>query len=299
MLWTATLTPAQDFATAVRSPHTLAKYVEAHNDFAWDEMAKALGITDDRIYLQECHPCTARLIEVTSPAQAIVVLANEGTGLRVLLRYDRTTRNTWKFTDAWSPFAKFDNQQSLRHVGRKSFLVNSGAGSLGTGFEATYEDWFDLIQPAFAPVFSFIPKSHILFTSPVVGRIATARISGISTTPGEKITVEYSVDFVTNADQLLLFRRKAKGIFVRGADGKFALDLTRSTVRNAELQDFFEAREDEASWADHFLKFNKAELTGIARGTNTEKRTWLIAWLKTAPDTPESRDLKRLFSLRR
>ena len=65
-----------------------------------------------------------------------------------------------------------------------------------------------------------------------------------------------------------------------------------------EPLNFYKAREDEAFGPSCFLKFDQTDLTANGRGTNTEKRTGLAAWLKTVPDPPVSLKLGRLLAAR-
>jgi hypothetical protein len=72
------------------------------------------------------------------------------------------------------------------------------------------------------------------------------------------------------------------------------LDQSLSTATAKAVERFYEN-----AWAPdnkaEFLQFNLKGLIGVATGKDSKARLWLSRYLRTAPDTPESRQLKALL----
>lgn len=131
------------------------------------------------------------------------------------------------------------------------------------------------------------------------GEIPAGESSQLRPRPAKTIVVAYQVHFYAPLDEgkgLTLCQRTDRVTYTRSGSENFKADRRHSTVSEAEIEEFYDIQDSADVLPEDFLKFNKAPLRAIARGPRTAQRDWLTAWLKTAPDTPESRELRHLLS---
>jgi len=150
-----------DIAIAAKSPMTLARYVESHSTVDWGALWKALGTRNPDV--PPCgnasyNMCSTQIATVSNPAQSILIIQR---GLPrsndIYLRYLRKASGDWQF--AGERVVYINNGLRQREVAQswgKPFLkISSDHSQVGAAITQEGEDWFDLTQPDFEPVFSF------------------------------------------------------------------------------------------------------------------------------------------------
>jgi hypothetical protein len=106
-------------------------------------------------------------------------------------------------------------------------------------------------------------------------------------------TVEFLKEGLT--ETIALGKRTDRLVFVRNSGDVFKLDKRLSTATAREVGWFYDVTEDPFS-AEAFLKFDFSALSDLATGKDEKARSWLVNFLKNAPDVPESRRLRALLT---
>jgi hypothetical protein len=161
------------------------------------------------------------------------------------------------------------------------------------------DEWFDLTQPDFKPVFSLTVDGSEGGFVYAVGRTIHTEYKTAGTANIERIEVTLAVHFDgIDLDQPF----NCIGVYERSKHEKaFKLVAAYKTDDGAPL-----SRADFADLADPFLAPSSEKLLAyalpglrsIAAGPNQEARQWLASVLNRAKDSPEKRDLLRLLANR-
>jgi hypothetical protein len=168
---------------ASKSPTRLARYIESHEVFDWVALAGALGIPAPGRYNHRCggareqNPCSTQVVNVLSPDQAILIVQGEMLALRdVYLRYLRKPNGEWQFAGERTAFVKtYPRRHEVARLNGRPFLkIASDYSQIGSGLMQEVEDWFDLTQPDFEPVFSFTPRGSAAGFGLAVDRAVSA-----------------------------------------------------------------------------------------------------------------------------
>ena len=215
----------------------------------------------------------------------------------VFLRYQSVGAGAWRFSGAYAPEVKyFHPEHRLARFGGKPFLIVTEQGQAGTGLSSKVESWIDLTMEGFRPVLAFTAEGDYDPPFNGVGRSVRGFVVSMTTQPVERITVAFDIEFEGFEDRLPIGGRRDQVVYSRTGRGDFELDQSLSTATAKEVEDFYENvdghdNDDKAE----FLKFHLKGLTGVATGEDNKGRLWLSRYLQTAPDTPESRQLKALL----
>lgn len=144
----------REIGRAAKSPYDLAKYINSHDEIDWKSLWQSLGI-EAPLGVGCSMNCTAELITVQNPDQVILLL-NATLPRDVYLRYQREGAGMWRFTGKY--FANVWDGNPHRHnivrAGSTQFLVVSTHGGHGSDLDEEMQDWLDLSQPTFEPVFA-------------------------------------------------------------------------------------------------------------------------------------------------
>jgi hypothetical protein len=148
----------EELANAARNPYELARYIDSHAGFEWAPLWKALRVTNPPI-MPKCEPkpfsssCPVDLITVLKPSQVIVAVQSwpEDAYLRFL-----RDASGWRYAGSYEAFKKnFAGRHEVSRIAGKPFLRVSCQGASGSNWDSEYEQWLDLTQPDFEPVFGF------------------------------------------------------------------------------------------------------------------------------------------------
>jgi hypothetical protein len=183
-------------------------------------------------------------------------------------------------------------------AGGKPFLkISSNHSQFGFGVTQEVEDWFDLTQPDFEPVFSFTTEggaSHIGFLP--IGWTIQAHPT-ISQTAGD-INVALFVHFTAegldvSAQYNAVYDRPQgqKKFILRSAGTGLGFGAAMPTKDFEELADPFQLPPIEK-----LLVYTLPGLRDIATGSNSDAKKWLQQILSSAEDTPEKRTLLDLLT---
>jgi hypothetical protein len=155
-----------EIAVAAKSPITLARYVESHSIVDWKALRSTLSLKESQYWLAPCGsnfraaeaPCSAETVTVANPEQATVIIRGGDFSYAVeYLRYLQDPKGGWQFAGENSAFKKDGpSHHEVMRVGGKPFLkIFSNHSQVGMGISQEVEEWFDLTQSDFEPVFSF------------------------------------------------------------------------------------------------------------------------------------------------
>jgi hypothetical protein len=299
-----------EIALAAKSPNALARDVESHRTIDWKALRTALGLTESKNWQAPCGvdspvvdaPCSVDAVTVSQPDQAILIIrGREFSWAAEYLHYWKTSGDGWRFSGEKSVGERnAPSEHRLMQIGDKPFFVISGDYSqIGFAIHQVLEDWFDLTQKSFEPVFSVtVDGSHWRFAFGV-GRTIHADYVVSQTAGLERIGLTLSTHFDgVGLDQEAKYfgvyeRRPGEKTFkLRGAYS--GADRRRMSISDfAELADPFSGLPNET-----LLAYALPGLQKIATGSDRDAREWLRLILSNATDTPEKRTLLELMARR-
>ncbi len=299
--------PPVEIALAAKSPLTLARYVASHKVLDWKVLQSVLSTQAGKEYFRVCgeseeDPCSVEIETVLEPAQTILILqAADPKKYDVYVRYLQKKNGDWQFTGTHEAMVgEYPRRHEFAQVNGKPFLkVASDHTQIGIALLQEVEDWFDLTQLTFQPVFSFTRQGSYEPFSEEVGRAVRAwatpkRVDGV-----DAIDVTLTVTF--NGPDVGV-HVEFEGIYKRSSGARiFSLQAAYSNVdRRAviPLEDFAGLGGvdfDEIS-NERLVFYAFPGLKKIASGPNKVAREWLRFVLGNVGDTPEKRALTELFA---
>jgi hypothetical protein len=306
------VSPAADegsFAAAVRSPEALARFVESHRTIDWKSLRNALALKESPFWLAPCgsdfpaaeSPCSTETTTVLNPDQAIVIIRG-GTLSIEYLRYLKDPKVGWRFAGENNALQRNSpSHHEVVRLGDKPFLaISSDHSQVGVAIEEVHEDWFDLTQADFEPVFSGTVDGSQWRFGLGVGRTMHATINPSLSTGRERIDVLLDVQFDgVGCDQKALYL----GNYERAAnEKKFTLrdvHLLPGTGTPISPKDFEDLANPFSGLSnERLLVFALPGLEKIAVSSDPQAREWLRSILDHAANTPEKRVLLDLLGSR-
>jgi len=297
--------PQTDLLRAAQSPYDLAKYAESHDQIDWSPLWAAWKINEPT-HLRPCgtdptNRCAAEILALVNPNQTILLLqSSELTFHDIYLRYRQQQDGSWSFAGEYHAFIKqFPRRHEVVRLWNKPFLkVSHDESQIGAGYTQEVEEWFDLTQPDFEPVFSFTVQGSEQRFSMGVGRSLNALAIPLVQNP-EEIILDLNVTFLGSGLEL---PANYSGTYSRKpGEKKFTLrsasvDPTRTALATGAfeaLAGIFELTNEQ------LLVYALPGLRKIATSTNPEDKEWLKQVLEEAKDTPEKRELEKLLAPKR
>lgn len=297
------------------SPYEIAVFVESHPEANLKELWRRLGIqglnfaknwrgnSDPETFMEDCGHCTA---------ETFAYDLDEEPGAEVLLRIaDGPSENcrylVFKDTDnAWKLLGHIDHDFGRYRMPHHTIILSKGRtwlaiqqqGQSGSGVALYFDRLFLVNRHALQEVMSFTSEGH-QSSSSSPGRAFSGRVLNCELTNGlARIEIEFTVSYLnewsSGPQPAVLFTKRRKALFV-GKPGRKALafDAPHSTLSQRELDAVCNI--DSLSNED-FLKYNFAELSHIATGTNSQPRKWLEHLLETCDRTADKRRLNLLLA---
>jgi hypothetical protein len=292
-----------EIAIAAKSPMTLARYVESHRTIDWGALGLALRIREIGLVPPPCGggggSCSAEVVNVLNPDQAILIVRGDSPIPNdVYLRYMRKSNGGWQFAGQQIALTNGSpGHHRFMRLGGKPFLeITSEISQTGAGWVQDIEDWFDLTQQDFEPIFSFdLYGSEDRFGTGV-GRNFHASCTIHHVSGLETIDVILNVHFVGRG---LDFSATYLGVYDRPKTEK------KFTARNAYVglglrtmmpTEDFEELDGIGPSNEKLLVYALPGLQKIASGSDPYARQWLQSVLDHAKDTPEKRTLLGLLA---
>jgi hypothetical protein len=297
-----------EISLAVKSPATLARYVESHRIVDWKALRSALGLKESEYWLAPCGsnfpaaemPCSPEIATVVNPDQAIVIIPG---GYTVeFLRYLQVRKDVWQFAGEFSAFQRNSpSHHEFVQFGAKPFVkIASDLSQNGMATQQVLEDWFDLTQPDFDSVFSVTVDGSQSRFGFGVGRTIEAKCVFSQSAETEQIDMTLNIHFDGPGLDLpvtysAVYGRAAseKKFAIRGA---YSGSDRRTTISNEdfeELADPFSGLSNEK-----LLAYALPGLQKIAAGSDADAKEWLQSVLNEAKDTPEKKALLELLTKR-
>ena len=290
----------EQLARAAKNPYDLARFVDSHPRFDWEVLWKAFAIKP--LLYQPCgglsdggKQCSTELINVLDPDQVILVIQDDSTHIDIYLRFIQERDGNWRSAGVHQTFIR--NHPRRHEVDRsagKPFLRISAQGISGSGVDSEIEDWLDLTQPGFEPVFSFTVQGH---QQPVGYRIGR-RIFGYATAEKDAIDVVLEAHFEGGGSVLAVKHYSA--VYTRAAGAKeFSFQTAydgmdrKTKISLAEFDALADV--DEGPSNEALIRYAISGLKEIATGRDSDAKTWLNQSLTLVKDTPEVRELKALM----
>lgn len=287
--------PDAEIVSAAKSPFDLARYINSHDDIAWEPLWKSLGV-DVNLGLACPINCEAELITVDNPEQVILIV-NASLPYDVYLRYQKGAGGEWRVTGKY--YANVWDGTPHRHeivrAGRTQFLLISTNGGHGSGLGEEMENWLDLSRSGFDPVFSYAVRGH----SDAMGAGISREIEGSAhaTSPTE-IELRLTMYLSYSSGGVGLGRFEFFGNYTRAMGGTFALQSVRSgyppsPITKEDFQSFVRASGESE---EQDIKYALPRLKEIAAGKNDDATQWLKRILDRTADSPEKRALLELLA---
>jgi hypothetical protein len=304
--------PAVDLADAAKSPIALARYIDTHIGFAWEPLWAALGVdTADALnsYFR-CEnrvDCKTDLLTFSDPDQTILLITNDP--WQTYLRYFGTSMTGWRFAGAYTPMPMryFKERHGALRFHNKPFLRIASQGASGSDVGSEYEEWFDLTQPDFKPVFSFSPQGWGLdYVTPeppviVINHRYKELASAIQGDPGETIRLHIEVSFTGRDDsrEFDLGSAGYDGVYSRDQGQKMFTLRAAYTALNKTARipnERFQALDGSFYFKNEEVLFYLLNrLKQIASGPDSAEKGFLRSFLTKCKDTPEKRALQALM----
>jgi hypothetical protein len=298
-------------AAMARSPEGIQRFVEAHANFDWGPLWRALKLPAQTTPLpcaaeSAWQICSSELITILDPAQAIVHLQRSDSHSETFLRYMRMSDTNgpakWRFAGVFQSSAKyFPIRHRILMFAGAPFLAVTGQEVSGTGVSSEVETWMDLRDTGFMPVLSYtIEGQYSALFEGYISRKFRGTVVALRKDPGESITVSYHMDFTDDQDpeQIMTLGAREDSVVFTRKGAVFAMDATISTVREAEFDKLY-AKFGDALSCDEFVHYDFAALSDIAmapEGADDRRKVWLGKYLEDWCDvTPESTVLEGLI----
>jgi len=285
-----------DLTRAAQNPFDLARFIDSHPHFDWNELWKALQT--EPMQIPDCdfmgQGCWTELIQVLDPDQVILLVQGD-VWSDIYIRFLHEKNGGWKFSGVYPASIRFtERRHEIDRVGGKPFLVVS------IDVNSRYAEWFDLTVPGFEPVFGFTMEGYLsLFTFDISRKVfATVLLDNRN-----QISVMLDVRFL-GADgnaEYDLGRTFANAKYNRTTEtGKFQFrgTFTGFGEHGPSLSESaFNALTDFESGPtnEEMVRYILPNLKEIARGKENGRRKWLRDFVMHAKSTPEIRELKALL----
>lgn len=291
----------QRLATAAKSPDTLADFLKSGADFEWRAMWEVLGVRDPGLRLAPCppdwKPCPVEVVQAGSPNQVILIAqAVFGHSQDVYLRFDRQKSRAWKCEGAWPAESNEDfHDYKLVRVGNRPFLrVASNRSQVGFAIQHIFEEWFDLAQPGFQPVFSITTEGgHAGFGLGVSRDVKTdVRFREASGVDQVEVTLRVLFDGMGMKQENVFL-----GFYER-RKGERAFRIVRAFSAGKTViptSDFLALADPFAGIANQLVQYALPAPRKIARGSDVEAKERLRSVLRDASDTAAKRELLQLL----
>jgi len=291
---------AQDdeLVRAATNPYDLARFIDSHLGFDWSVLWKALGTPGT--FIQPCgkpsnglRGCSTEVIGVQNPDQAIVLVVGDSTPADAYIRYLKQPDGSWKFSGVQAAFIR--NHPRRHEVDRSSgtpYLRVARQGIYGSDVDSEIEVWYDLSQPSFEPIFTFVSQGHQQRFAFGIGRT----VFGVMQPAKYAIDVTLQVEFFGTDG----YRQYSLGVelyrarYVRPDLSKpFSPRMQESKVSGKEFEALADLNQGPSD--EDLIRLDLHGLTEVATGKDAAAKTWLRDLLKRCKDTPEVRKLKALL----
>jgi hypothetical protein len=288
-----------ELSRVANNPYDLARFVDSQLGFDWGPLWKALR-TEPR-FIQPCGKltdgkkhCSTELITVLDPDQVIVLIQGDLTPADVYLRYLKEKTGRWHFVGAHESYVH--NHPRRHEVDRstgKPFLRISSQGIRGSDVDSEVENWFDLSQPGFEPVFSFTVQGNQRRVFGIGRRIFQTAVADKDTLD-VVLQVEYFGAAATLGDA------EYNAVYVRGPGAKrfnfqaaFAGFGDKAKIPKAAFEELADL--DEGPSNEDLIGYTMPRLKEIAAGGDGEAKEWLKHFLDSVNATPEALELRALL----
>ena len=294
-------TPDSELVSASKSPYDLARYIDSHTNFDWKPLWNSLGLVDASLLPCEWPAgCSTELLTVLEPQQTVLVIDTQWNA-EVYVRYFGSESGGWRRAGAYAvPIKNYPPRHQVSRLDRKSFLRIAAQGVSGSDVSSEVEQWIDLNQPDFKPVFAFTTQGHQSRLGFGISREihASARPDIIGQVETIKINLEvrYSgidVDLGGWSQYTATYERDPQQKDFTLRDVKSGLTGS-STMSNKEFEDLVDLDAGPAN--EHLLVYALAGLKEVASGKNVNAKEWLRSMLGHCKDTPEKRELFELLA---
>jgi hypothetical protein len=299
------LCPAQSqIVQAAKSPDTLARFLESHHEIDWAGLRRSLGLPKSQYWMAPCgggfwaadRQCTVEVQQIERPRQVILIIRGDIVAVSAeYLRFVWDAKGGWHFAGEYNADQMYSNRGVYHFLefGERVFLaVSSDHSQNGFATQQVMEDWFDLSQPGFAPVFSItLDGSNGRFGFGLSREIHAS--CGFNRAPGvETIEVDLRVtygEYGTSNDESYvgIYERRtneAKFTIRRAYEGQDRKPFPPADF--VDLDDPFSGIVNEK-----LLVYSLPSLREIASGTDDDAKSWLRLVLDHIKDTPEKRIL--------
>ena len=256
----------------------------------------ALGV--EPLRFQPCgnpggERCSTELLTVLDPDQTILLI--QGTPADVYLRFLSEHAGAWRFAGVHEAYIR--NHPRRHQIDRstgKPLLRISRQGVYGSGLDSEVEDWFDLTEPGFKPVFSFSVQGH----EERYGLGISRSVAGTLIAGKDEINVVIDVQFsgeghsLGSSEYSAVYRR-SKGSTESSLQEAYAGLGHRSKIPPTEFEDLADLAGGPSN--EDLIRYALPGLKELATGGDVEAKEWLKQFLATVDDTPEVRELKALL----
>jgi hypothetical protein len=302
----AQIPPQPEIALAVKSPTSLARYIESHPVVEWSAIRRALDLGESEHWLAPCGPkspygnrCSTETVTAKKPEQAILIVGSASSYALEYLRYIEEPSGDWRFSGELNVLQRNgpSHHQLTSHWNRPFLAISSDHSQHGVAIRQVVEDWFDLTKPDFKPMFSFTTDGSEYRWSYGVGRTMHETCKVRRTAQAEVIDLALDIHFDgvgldQKATYVGIFERREKERTFKLRSAYAGLDRSKPipTEEFADLADPFSGIDNE-----ELLGLALPGLEKIARGTDADAKEWLKSILNDAKDTPEKRRLLDLL----
>jgi hypothetical protein len=281
--------PDPEIVRAAKSPYDLARYINSHDEIDWEPLWRALGV-DAQLGLPCSMDCAVELIMVENPEQVILIV-DASLPYEVYLRFQKSEAGEWRVTGRY--YANVWNGNPHRHeivrAGSTQFLVVSTHRAHGSDVDEEREDWLDLSQTGFEPVFSHTvhgnERRRYGYERDITGS-ASANSAGI----------DLRIHYMLPGDGCILGDVSLEATYVRRTGPEFVIQSARlqfgASIPTEDFQDLAGISPSDES----LIRYSLPQMMKIASGDNAKQKECVRDYLSHASETPEKKQLLDLLA---
>jgi hypothetical protein len=191
------------------------------------------------------------------------------------------TEETWKFIGKLDARGEryYPPTHRIESGDGRTWFVTREVLKRGPAAHFSREVWHELKEMELKPVLSYAVEGRDLPCQGLLGRSYKSLLlrhgleNGVYTIPLQ-LLVSYNIPNCARADDSRpLFAKGHKAYYLwDDKAGRFVLDTSRSDVAEAEINSVYTS---EGLSHEKFVEYNFAELLSLARGRETEQKSWL------------------------
>ena len=292
------------------SPYDIEVFINENPQANLSRLWSELGITTqerrgEASDLTECQGCRSELFNYDFDGQpgdeVLLRIQVDLESFRYLVFRSNPGQGDWQLlghVDAWGKYQEPSHTVLLS--GERTWLVIRDQAMRGSGVASYIERVFAITSNRMLEAMSYVGDGHqsgmgFEPTREFASQILSCRLTDGIVTASVRYVVDYTTwDPEASDKSIVLFQRRQTTVFVKNLRTNVQrLDEQHSECSARELRAVYDI---DSLTNEAFLKYNYEQLTRIARGSNSVKKTWLRSLLNDCEWTAERQRLDAVLN---